>query len=315
MRALVTAIDMTRAGDRAGGGRMVKRALLLDLLVALSLLLAPGGASHAQDAAVSPELETTTVAQLSPDVSAVISAVVTRMRGTTRPGDALAVEFAGNLASTLREPGFAYHGFVVGAVGIHQYEVSGADENERFLAGTLLFSDLVGRRTDIGFSVGYTVARDRITVTLADVVPVYRRIPGLIVAFVPGAVVSDFLIKKITSSTELLSFALENAVPLVRPAEFPKGRRDYYVFAFFLDRLAPGDRVDLRLSESAEGLSGKSRDVHVVNDQGWRVAMVQSRFTLGGETATFVKAIHLPAGGSEPRLAGVFSTGRALQPE
>ncbi len=315
MRALVTAIDMTRAGDRAGGGRMMKRALPLDLLVALSLLLALGAASHAQDAAASREVETTTVAQLSPDVSAVISAVVARMRGLTRPGDALPVEFAGNLGSTLREREFAYDGFVVGAVGIHQYEVSGADGSERFLAGTLLFSDLIGRRTDIGFSVGYTLARDRITVNLADVVPVYRRLPGVIVAFVPGTLVSDFLIKKITSSTELLSFALENAVPLGRPSEFPKGRKDYYVFAFFLDRLAPGDRVDLRLSERVQGLSGKSRGVHVVNDRGWRVAMVQARFTLGGEEAIFVKAIHLPAGGSEPRLAGVFSTGLSPQPE
>ncbi len=79
--------------------------------------------------------------------------------------------------------------------------------------------------------------------------------------------------------------------------------------------MAPGDRVDLRLSGRVQGLSGKSRGVHVVNDRGWRVAMVQARFTLGGEEAIFVKAIHLPAGGSEPRLAGVFSTGLAPQPE
>ena len=287
-------------------------------VLAAALLLGAAGGPRAQTAPPPGEEADRAAFEdlLTLDGMLVAQAIAWVLEGVARPDLIAPVRFGAPEALPPLDPGIRDAALRLSGIVVTGYERVDGEPARRLIRGLVRHQDQYGRLATTAFKAGYRLAeQEAIVIDSSAVLPLYAPDAGVRFAVVPGTRVSDFLIKKITSSTELLSFALENAVPLGRPSEFPKGRKDYYVFAFFLDRLAPGDRVGLRLSESADGLSGKSRDVHVVNDQGWRVAMVQGRFTLGDDKAPFVKAIHLPAGGSEPRLAGVFSTGLAPQPE
>jgi hypothetical protein len=293
-------------------GAAIARALALALL-----LLGAANGARAQTPPPPGEgaRQATLKRLLTPDGVLVAQAIAWVLEGVARPDLIAPVRFSGPQALPPLDPGIRDATLRLAGIVVTHYEKPEGAPARRLMRGVVRHEDGYGRFATTAFKAAYRLADQKeIIIDSAAVLRLYSPEAEVRFAVVPGARVSDFLLKRITSSTELLALARENAVRLDRPSEFPKGRKDYYVFAFFLDRLAPGHLVDLRLSDTATGVNGKSRDVHVVDDQGWRVAMIPGRFTLGGAKETFVKAIHLPEGGAgaaagiAPRLVGIFST-------
>lgn len=134
---------------------------------------------------------------------------------------------------------------------------------------------------------------------------------------VPEEAVSKEAVANFVNNAQLLVFAADNAVPLDRPDEIPSGPRNYYVFAFFMDRLAPDDVVELEVGDDPEGMSGEDSDTLILNHAGWRVAIVQAEFAIDEEIffkAVYTPGSHAPPEERRPTPVGVFTTKPPARP-
>lgn len=136
--------------------------------------------------------------------------------------------------------------------------------------------------------------------------------PRVALFFVPANKVPRD-IAKAHPYTTVLEFVIKNAVDVQGTKKTDRTVKDYYVFAFFMERLALDAKVGLLISDRPDGLSGHWKGITRFQQDGWHVALLAGRFILfdnGEEPDLFVKAVFTP--GKEdgfirtPKLMGLY---------
>ena len=263
-----------------------------------------------------------------PELVMVISAIVLEMSGRPQPkGDWPEVVFSGEITKKLREPQFRYTGFRLLQTIVDEYLTPDKNNGYARLKGNLHFLDAAERRTIVALETEYKLTSKNIMIKKAEIRPIYPFRPELNLFIVPAEKVSEKNFDLFSNNALTLGFILNNCVPSGKPGQVPKGIRDYYVFAFYLDRLSPDDKTELRLSRTPDGMKGKKltfrepdgiaktgyNEMHI-DHSGWHVDIARCRISLTGEKL-YIKAI-FNAGRKQnnklelgkPVLAGVFNT-------
>jgi peptidoglycan hydrolase-like protein with peptidoglycan-binding domain len=308
-----------------------KGVLILAMITALFAGLAPN--AFAQAAGRPDRLVTLPTSAAPPEAVMVISAIVLEMRGQPHPkGDWPEVVFAPAVAQRLMEPRFNYAGFRLLQVIVNDYTPSAQEPGRAGLKGQFHFLDALGRRTLVGFDTEYKATKNSIAVTRGDVKTICPAWPEVKLFVVPAERVTDEALQNFSNNAGMLDFVAKNALSPTQPELIPPGMRDYYAFAFFMDRLAFDDRTDLILCSTREGIdtnrvalkaskgiAGTESRVMRLDYNGWHVVIIRSQFPLT-EDEMFLKAIFKPSlkdkqpGLGEPVLVGVFSTNIAQGP-
>ncbi len=263
-----------------------------------------------------------------PELVMVISAIVLEMSGRPQPkGDWPEIIFSPGITQKLLEPQFRYAGFELLQTIVDEYLTP--DKNNGFarLKGLLHFVDAANRRTIVALETEYKLTSKNIIIKKAKIRPIYPFRPELAFFIVSAEKLTKTDIDSFSNNALTLGFILNNCVPAGKPGQIPKGIQDYYVFAFYLDRLGPNDQTELRLSRTPDGLAGEKllfrgpygivktgfNGMHI-DHSGWYVDIARCRISLTGEKL-YIKAIFksgkkqnntLELG--KPVLAGLFHT-------
>jgi len=268
-----------------------------------------------------------------PELVMVISAIVLEMRGQPQPkGDWPEIVFSPGITKKLLEPQFRYAGFKLLQTIVDEYLTPEKNNGLARLKGHLHFFDAAKRRTIVALETEYKLTSKNIFIKKAKIRPIFPFRPELNLFIVPAEKVTKNDFDMFLNNALTLGFILNNCVPAGKPGQVPKGIRDYYVFAFYLDRLSQDDQTELRLSRTPNGIKGEKlafrgpdgiaetgySEVHF-GHSGWHVDIARCRISLTGEKL-YLKAIFktgtkqnnkLEMG--KPFLAGVFPTRLARQ--
>jgi len=171
----------------------------------------------------------------------------------------------------------------------------GKEINRRTVGGILLFEDQYCRTISMAFDTEYSVMPwGDITMYQADIRPINApAMPVCKLFFVPAGNISQSILKT-RDFTALLDHVVNNAVPVGNPRTITRTKRNYYVFAFFMDRLDKDATVNLVVSNTVEGSSGTSKHAAAFQDQGWHVTYTKAAFAFDGNRETFFKAVYTP---------------------
>ena len=268
-----------------------------------------------------------------PELVMVISAIVLEMRGQPQPrGDWPEIVFSNGITKELLEPQFRYAGFKLLQTIVDEYLTPEKNNGLARLKGHLHFLDAAKRRTIVALETEYKLTPQNIIIKKAKIRPIFPFRPELNLFIVPAEKVTKNDFDMFLNNALTLGFILNNCVPAGKPGQVPKGIRDYYVFAFYLDRLSPDDQTELRLSRTSNGIQGKKitfrepdgiaetgySEVHF-GHSGWHVDIARCRISLTGEKL-YLKAIFKTGTKQsnkiemgKPFLAGVFPTRLAKQ--
>ncbi|HPQ45180.1 MAG TPA: peptidoglycan-binding domain-containing protein [Syntrophales bacterium] len=268
-----------------------------------------------------------------PDLVMVISAIVLEMRGQAQPkGKWPEIVFTGGITKGLLEPQFRYAGFRLLQTMVDEYLPPEMNNGVTKLKGHLHFFDAAKRRTLVSLEIKYEFVSDKIIIKKAEIRPLFPLRPELKLFIVPAERVTKNDFDIFSNNALTMGFLLNNCVSAGKPDEIPKGIRDYYVFACYLDRLSPDDQTELRLGRISNGLQGEKlafrasdgiaqtgHNLLHFDHSGWRVDIARCRISLTGEKL-YLKAIFQPGTKQnkeiklgEPYLAGVFPTRLARQ--
>jgi hypothetical protein len=281
---------------------MIRLFMLLPILMGLAVMPAPTQSAEPAPIAAS---------KLSEDIQAVTGAILLRLMGDhkTQP-----VVFADKPAAALDRSSVVFPGFDLYGMSVSDYRALPPAGEQIGLTAVLHMQDLIERRTLIAISARYRPSEKGIFVEQAAAVPFYPAVPQVKLFFVPASADPKATRIHAFSHAELFAFVLKHAV------KTPPGRKDYYVFAFFLDRLADDAAVQLRVSEREGGMEGRTDGAYVLHFAGWPVVVMRGVFDLAAPQPLYFKALYKP-GSHVPQqmrkvvLAGTFSTLRpAISP-
>jgi hypothetical protein len=252
--------------------------------------------------------------ELSPDLVIVSSALILKLRGLPPPKEALPVIFERSLGLPPAEDRFAYEGFRVIRTLYGGLERAKENPNRASISGLFHFLDAFGRQAYTAFEADYEVKETAIHIRKARVAPYFPSDPMVEMFIVPAEAMTKDSVSRFANNAELLNFVGANALALDHLDQLPKGQRHYFVFAFSLDRLAPDDTLEIKVGPDPKSVSGESKDELMLDHAGWRVAMIDHTFAMGGGKEVFFKAVytpggsHVPASEVLPRVIGAFSS-------
>ncbi|HJO73923.1 MAG TPA: hypothetical protein QGH84_01745 [Rhodospirillales bacterium] len=235
-----------------------------------------------------------------------IGAAVLSMRGQAKPVDLFPVSLSPEAAKDLQDPDFRYEGYALSGLAITEFQASTAQPGAVEISALLTFSDAIGRRVSTMLAVRYGFSGRNVKILKASVLPVAPSKPLAKIFIVPAKdVPSNFLQ---LDEREMLTHVAAKAVR--RSGNIQKTKKDYYVFAYYLDRLPADAEVQLRVSEAKDGIRGDPGNSVGLYYQGRRVAVQRATFALNGKHELFFKALYQPAseGRPSPQLAEVVST-------
>jgi hypothetical protein len=247
--------------------------------------------------------------QIAPDVRLVTAAVVRRIRA--RPAASVEQD-TGVRASRLitPEPRFDYRGFALRRVKYRGNTAPAGESGRRALSGYLHFRDEAGRNAAAVFETTYRTAAGGVTLETANWSPVYADHPEIEMFVVPADIVAETLGKKAATYAELYRKAGTFAVDLRDPGTRHGDARDYVIFVFVKDRIAPGGRVRVLVGPTRAATSGSDDFALQRRFDGWPVVILPGKFPLGAGGDFYVKVRLTPGGAASDgteRLVGLFS--------
>jgi len=224
-----------------------------------------------------------------------------------------AARFSAKRAMPRLDPLLQEKGFQLGMVTVTGYEKSEKDTRKRTARGIIVHSDTYSRFIYTHFAVDYKVlGNGSITIQSTDVRPIEPQLPRVVAFCVPADKVPRG-IEKTYRDSELLEYVIKNAADIRGPDKTDKAVRDYFVFAFFMERLAEDAEIGLLVSDRADDLSGDDKDITAFQENGFHVAYAPIRFSLDGSSEVFFKAVYTPGSHTPPeqrqsRLVDVFTS-------
>ena len=243
------------------------------------------------------------------ELELVILSAVREMRGGGAADGP--VQF-GAAAAGLNEPGFAYGGFELTAIGVTRYRV-GAGRGNYEAAALLAFEDGAGRRALASLSLKFHVADEifEIDVETAEAIPVTAVRPGVVTVFVPADALDP---AAFADGVVLVQAALENAVDAAAAPPVPA---DMLVVAIAADRLPDDARLELRIAADGGGIEGYPGRPLMVSRHGMRVLVHRATFALGTAPEIYFKTVFAPGGGPEAGGDGppVLLAGASTRPD
>jgi hypothetical protein len=173
-------------------------------------------------------------------------------------------------------------------------------------------SDAYSRFMYTHFKADYGLAGDTIVVDSTIVKPVEPARPRVALFFVPANKVPRD-IAKAHPYTTVLEFVIKNAVDVQGTKKTDRTVKDYYVFAFFMERLAPDAKVGLLISDRPDGLSGHWKGITRFQQDGWHGAFIPATFAVDNSPERFFKVLfepgsYTPEKQRQPKVVGVFTT-------
>ncbi|MDJ0942433.1 MAG: hypothetical protein QNJ30_03160 [Kiloniellales bacterium] len=272
-------------------------------------IFSPGGILSGETEYVYAE-----AAEIPPEVPALMTAVMLRLRGETGGEVTRLLSVSGS--EVIRpEVRFRYRGFAVRRVLIDDFETDDGRPGQRRLAGRLYLEDPMGRATSITFDLSYALLQQKLHISAASWSPTLSQEPRSALYVVPRQAIEPELDGIEMRYRELYALVLDRALPVATGAPLPQSAQDYLLFVFIQDRLGPRAELDLRIGEEPEqggGYSGASS--LIVFPEGWAVGLIAGRFDLSREEPLWVKVFYKPRAYERLDLIGLFSMPPQVEP-
>jgi hypothetical protein len=248
----------------------------------------------------------------SPDATRVAQAIAVSLSGGADRSLKAQVRFATPNVSPKTDAVIARNGLKLVGVAITESEKQGPDQSGRRVRGMIAHSDAYSRFMYTHFKADYGLAGDTIVIESTTVKPVEPARPRVALFFVPANKVPRN-IAKARPYTTVLEFAIKNAVDVQGTKKTDRTVKDYYVFAFFMERLAPDAKTGLLISDRPDGLSGHCKGITRFQQDGWHGAFIPATFAVDNTPERFFKALFQPGSYTpekqrQPKLVGVFTT-------
>ena len=233
-------------------------------------------------------------AKAPPDVEMVVAAIALRLRD---------LEIVGGVESKVIFSRQAKRDFPVPKISLRQFRLAASEvtglknfsgpPEEVEVEGNLVFSDGVGRRAFMGYRATYMLSGKDLLVTEALAVPLTPPKPAVDLFFVPAEAIRRETLAAFDVNTDAIEYIASKSVQL-KSGKIPKGRRDYYVAAVFLDRLPPGGKVGIEVGAAASGPFRAPPKTIAYNHAGWRIVMIRGAFEINGPKEAFFKIVRTP---------------------
>ncbi len=281
---------------------MKARHLIL-LVLFLCLIAVPATA----DELPQPPVPDTQVRLERPDIDAAILAAALTMRGIN-PGEP-SVTITPAARDALQSETFNYDSFSRPRYTLMRLVESKKVPGKVEVGAALSFLDAMMRRTTISLLMSCEWADEgkRIIISQASIQQIVPAQPKTLLLIIPARRVPKDVLT-INSHASLLSWLIDNRAT---SEELMNGSADEcYLFALVYDRLAPGDKLSMCVSNSSTGTgcdSGNAVDIDCY--QGWHVAVMQGRFDWKGDQPFYIKVIYTPSGSNEKRVILSLSSG------
>ena len=296
------------------------RQVLVGIVAGMTLVVATMPHLHAQSqgSAVGQETMTAEDPRERDTLMFVGGVIGLALQGITDPARTAPVRFATEGAMPRPDPAILEGGFYLVSVTAVPYDKAGGEESGRTVGGVLLHRDRFGRYISTRYAAYYRVAPDgSIVVHSTTVEPIDTPVPKISIYIVPAERVISGLLKTQPVIT-LLQYVANNAVPRFKTRKADRGEKDYYVFAFFMDRLAEDAKVGLLIGDQPGGFTGHGRDTLSFQENGWHVAYTPVRFALDCTPQVFFKVVYTPGTRVSPdrrerMLVAVFTSDSFLQ--
>ena len=258
-----------------------------------------------------PPVASEEVESKRPDIAAVVYAAALQMRGSSV--DTSPVSFSAAAQQALREESHIYRGFGRPLYSVLRFVQSAGQENVYDLGVAMFFVDAGLRRSAVYGELTYTLGETQIAVQSARLSPIVPDRPQTVLSIVPADRVPNDLLQTYPTHAELLPWVVANALSAGEQATVPSGKKPYYIFAASLDRWAEGAKLEIRISDDANGMDGEAGGCMDTDYEGWHVAALPGQFALNTTPEFFIKMIYTPGidvkpGKREPRLLGVYSS-------
>jgi peptidoglycan hydrolase-like protein with peptidoglycan-binding domain len=278
--------------------------VLLGILVGIIFLLDTTTELRAQASGSNSSDRQTEVAagQKIPDADALLVARVLGLilEGVTDPALTAPVRFATDDAAPRPDPAIHNGGFKLVSSVITGYKKSEADQSRRTAGGGLLHQDRIGRQISTLFTVDYRLVADGSMVVIGTTLErIYEPIPKISIYIVHADRVSENLLET-RRAARLLQYVASHSVSRYQYRKIDRVAGNYYVFAFFMNRMAEDARIDLLISDQAVGMSGDGSNTRTFQENGWHVAYTPARLALDGTPEVFFKVLYTPGRNADP---------------
>lgn len=231
------------------------------------------------------------------------------LEGMTDPDITAPVLF--ETASAAPPPDFMIrnNNFSLSRIVITGYDIPKDAKEQRFITGLVLHRDPLGRIISTIFWTNYTLAsRGRMVIHQTVVREINSLYPEVSLYFLPAEKFLHSLIKS-NNYKDLLKYIVDNSVSFDNHTEIDRLKREYYAFAFFMERLAEDAKIDLRVSDRIV----KRGKALTVGKDGWYAVYVPVKFAIDRNREVLFKAVYTPGGDTSPdqrkeRIVGTFSS-------
>jgi hypothetical protein len=238
--------------------------------------------------------------QAPQDVQYALKALIAALRGEFRPNQFGPVLFSGDLLLKVRKAeGTFYSGFDVKSIQISYIDRS--VNNTLQLVGLIRWEDINRRRAATAFTITFTLGESFITIKDVMVTRMPPNMPRLLVFLVPEKSVKKQLKLAKKGYLPLLELVTKNSLKLDDPASLPKGKQNYLLFTFSLDRLARGERIDYIIGNGDAKTDIRPKEQKLINYSGWPVLILAISFDLNEKNPPLYRVFYTP-NKNHPRL-------------
>lgn len=289
----------------------MRQTTLLILIVLLASVMT--GCVSSGKKTVRPEIDPMIVTisedDYTEDQVQVMAAIVNRLRGQDVQ---LRATFNSTGKHTSKDEDFNYAGFELTNTILTGYTVVpiGKDTALALLEGAFLFKDVIDRRAGVQFKAEYIITRQGMNILNSSTVIRTQSFPVVETYILPGKL-SDVLGDDIENVADLYLYAIQNAIPFNSGNPDGEGfeKQDYTILTFCKDRLAPWSKFYVVMAAKKNGLSKIGEEAIYLQSNGFRVAMLEAKFTPDSWKSKFY--IHArynpdPKGGGDDIVIGEF---------
>jgi len=240
-----------------------------------------------------PEPIATSLDQMPEDAAMVAAAIQKRMIGAGQE-QVQEVKFGGNAGAEITQPWSTEEDFVPSGAQLYLNEPTADDPSEKNTSGRLDFEGALGRRASVRYDARYRSSEHGRIIQETRVTPIYSYFPEPILFVVPAQALSTPYPDRYG---ELFQYVGERAVNYAQPESVVLEKKEYVIFVFFLDRISPASKLEVKISDKSTDIYGYKDSTKYIDFNGWRVALLAGRFILfdnGEEPDLFVKAVFTP---------------------
>ena len=186
--------------------------------------------------------------------------------------------------------------FSLSRIVITGYDVPKDAKKQRFITGLVVHRDPLGRIISTVFWTNYTLASNGKMVVHETVAQKIDSLyPEVSLYFLPAEKFPHRIIKS-NNYTDLLKYVVDSSVSFDNHTKIDRSERQYYAFAFFMERLAEDAKIDLLVSDRAV----KRGKALVVGKDGWYAVYVPVRFAIDRDREVLFRAVYTPGRDTSP---------------